>query len=242
MRPGAWITMSESTAGGRLRAVPPVPNRAHAPLLALRVLHVNLGLALFAYSLALMLSAGVGLGPWDVFHEGLALRTPLSIGQGMILTGLSLVAFAAGVARLRPGLGTLLNMLVVGVWVDVFLASALVPRPETWPLGALTFGIGLGLNGIATGLYLSAGLGAGPRDGFALSLARLLGTTVARARTLVEVVVLSVGWLLGGTVGVGTVVFALTIGPLMQWGLRSCAPLVRAYDAARPAPPAEGRP
>ena len=217
--------------------MPRVPFRARAPLVALRVLHVNLGLALFAFSLALMLRAGVGLGPWDVFHEGLALRTPLSIGQGMILTGLSLVVFAALVARLRPGLGTLLNMLVVGVWVDVFLASALVPRPEAWPLGALTFALGLVLNGVATGLYLSAGLGAGPRDGFALSLARLLGTTVARARTLVEVVVLSAGWLLGGTVGVGTVVFALAIGPLMQWGLRSCEPLVRAYEAAQAGPP-----
>lgn len=224
--------MPESTAGGTLRAVPGVPSPRSAALFAVRVLHVNVGLAVFAYSLALMLNAGVGLGPWDVFHEGLALRTPLSIGQGMILTGLALVAFAALVARLRPGVGTLLNMLVVGAWVDVFLASSLVPRPEAWPLGALTFAAGLVLNGAATGLYLSAGLGAGPRDGFAISLSRLLGTTVARARTLVEVVVLASGWLLGGSVGIGTVVFALSIGPVMQWGLRSCEPLVRAYTAA----------
>ena len=229
-------TMPESTAGGSLRAVHRVPRRARLGLALLRLLHVNVGLALFGYSLAAMLGAGVGLGPWDVFHEGLALRTPLTIGQGMILTGLSLVAFAALAARLRPGLGTLLNMLVVGLWVDTFLGSGLVPRPDAWLLGATVFALALVLNGFATGLYLSAGLGAGPRDGFAISLAQLLGTTVARARTLVEVVVLSVGWLLGGTVGVGTVAFAFAIGPLMQWGLRTCAPLTRAY-AERAADP-----
>lgn len=198
----------------------------------MRLLHVNVGLAAFGLSLACMLRAGVGLGPWDVFHEGLALRTPLTIGQGMIATGLALVAFASIVARIRPGLGTLLNMVMVGLWVDVFLGVAWFPSPGGGVLGATLFGTGLVLNGVSTGLYLSAGLGAGPRDGFALGLARLLGTTVARARTLVEVVVLASGWLLGGTVGVGTVVFALSIGPLMQRGLRLCEPLVRRYEVA----------
>ncbi len=212
----------------------PSPGRT----LILRLLHVNLGLMLFGLSLAAMLRAGVGLGPWDVFHEGLALRTPLTIGQGMIATGFVLLAFSALVARVRPGPGTVMNMLVVGLWVDVFM-SPLLPSPTQWPLGAALFAFGLVLNGAATGLYLSAGLGAGPRDGFALGLARLLGTTVARARTLVEVCVLALGWLLGGTVGVGTLVFALTIGPLMQAGLRLCAPLERAY-ARRHGSPGEG--
>ena len=197
--------------------------------LPLRLVHVNVGLALFGFSLACMLRAGVGLGPWDVFHEGLALRTPLTIGQGMIAAGFSLLAFAALVAKIRPGLGTVLNMLIVGLWVDAFMRAAWMPSPTVWLGGAALFAAGLVLNGIATGLYLTAGLGAGPRDGFALGLARLLGTTVARARTLVEVSVLIVGWLLGGTVGVGTLVFALTIGPLMQAGLRLFAPLERAY-------------
>ncbi len=187
---------------------------------------------LFGFSLAAMLRAGVGLGPWDVFHEGLALRTPLSIGQGMIATGITLLAFSWGVARIRPGFGTVMNMLVVGLWVDAFLTLPLLPAPATWPAGAALFGAGLLLNGAATGFYLTAGLGAGPRDGFALGLARLLGTTVSRSRTLVEVCVLALGYVLGGTVGVGTLVFALSIGPLMQAGLRLFAPLERAHARA----------
>jgi len=221
--------MHESTAGGRLRAVPAAAPRQPIGLFVVRVAHVNLGLALFGFSLACMLRADVGLGPWDVFHQGLALRTPLTVGQGMIVTGLALIVFAALVARIRPGLGTLLNMLLVGLWVDVFMAASWLPSPNSWPVGAMMFAVGIVLNGAATGLYLSAGLGAGPRDGFAIGLARVIGTTVARARTLVEVVVVSAGWLLGGSVGVGTIVFALTIGPIMQAGLRSCEPLVRAY-------------
>lgn len=197
--------------------------------LLVRLVHVNVGLASFGYSLACMLRSGVGLGPWDVFHEGVATRTPLSVGMVIVATGLVLLLFAAAFARVRPGLGSVLNMLVVGPWVDVFLGSTLVPRPETWPGAAALFGAGLVLNGLATGLYLSAGLGAGPRDGFALGMARVLGTTVARARTLIELTVLAAGWLLGGTVGAGTLVFAVTIGPLMQAGLRVCAPLARAY-------------
>ncbi len=214
-------------------SVPPASARRRAwRQLPLRLVHVNVGLALFGFSLACMLRAGVGLGPWDVFHEGLALRTPLTIGQGMIAAGFSLLAFSAVVARIRPGLGTVLNMLIVGLWVDVFMAAPWMPSATAWAGGAALFASGLLLNGIATGLYLTAGLGAGPRDGFALGLARLLRTTVARARTLVEVSVLVVGWLLGGTVGVGTLVFALAIGPLMQTGLRLFAPLERAYARA----------
>ncbi len=198
----------------------------------MRLVHVNVGLSLFGFSLACMLRSRVGLGPWDVFHEGVAARTPLSVGMVIVVTGLALLVFAAAAARVRPGVGSVLNMLTVGPWVDVFLASTLVPRPESWSGGAALFGAGLVLNGLATGLYLSAGLGAGPRDGFALGMARVLGTTVARARTLTELTVLAAGWLLGGTVGAGTLVFAVTIGPLMQAGLRVCAPLARAYERA----------
>jgi len=196
-------------------------------LFLLRLVHVNLGLALFGFAVALQLRAGVGLGPWDVFHEGVALRTPLTIGQAMIGAGFAMLAFSALVAKVRPGLGTALNMLLIGNWVDVFLRLPGFPTASGWLDGAAMFGAGLVLNGVATGLYLTAGLGAGPRDGFALALAKLLQVTVRRARTLVEVVVVATGWLLGGTVGAGTLVFALAIGPLMQSGLR----LFRGLDA-----------
>ncbi len=225
--------MRESTAGGRLRAVPAAPGAYRYRLLPLRLLHVSVGLALFGFSLACMLRSGVGLGPWDVFHEGVANRTPLSVGQVIIATGFVLLAFAAFAARIRPGLGTVFNMLMVGAWVDVFLASPLLSVPGSWLAGAALFSTGLVLNGAATGLYLSAGLGAGPRDGFTLGLARLARTSVARARTGVEICVLLVGWALGGTVGVGTLVFAFTIGPLMQLGLKVFRPLERAYSRPR---------
>ena len=189
-------------------------------LFLLRLVHVNVGLALFGFSIALQLRAGVGLGPWDVFHQGASLRTPLTVGQAMILAGLTVLAFSALVAKVRPSVGTVLNMLVIGPWVDVFLRQPGFPIASGWQDGAAMFGIGVVLNGTATGLYLTAGLGAGPRDGFALALAKLLQVTVRRARTLVEVVVLTTGWLLGGSVGVGTIVFALSIGPLMQTSLR----------------------
>lgn len=217
--------------------MPTLPPRVAWRSLPLRLAHVTLGLALFGFSLACMLRAGVGLGPWDVFHEGVALRSPLSVGQAIVATGLALLVFAALVAKIRPGLGTVLNMLQVGVWVDLFLGSSLIPRPDDWWSGAALFALGLVLNGMATGLYLSAGLGAGPRDGFTLGLARLLGTTVARARTLVEVTVLLTGWALGGTVGLGTLLFAFTIGPQMQAWIRVFAPLERRYGRrARPRP------
>jgi len=207
-------------------------------LFPLRFLHVNVGLALFGFSIALMLRAGVGLGPWDVFHEGLSLRTPLTIGQAMIGAGFALMALSAALAKVRPGIGTVMNMVFIGAWVDLFLALPGFPQAVGWFDGAALFGMGLALNGVATGLYLTGGLGAGPRDGFALALAKLLRITVRRARTLVEVVVLTSGWLLGGTVGVGTVAFALAIGPLMQANLRLFAGLERAY-ARRLAAPAE---
>ena len=200
---------------------------------ALRLLHVNLGLAAYGLGAALMLRAGVGLGPWDVFHEGVSLRTPLSVGQAMILAGLVVLVVSMRAAKVRPGLATLLNIVLIGTWVDVFLARPGFPSPTHWVDGGAWFALGVVLCGLATGAYLTAGLGAGPRDGFSLALAKLLGITVRRARTLVELSVLVSGWALGGTVGWGTLAFALSIGPLMQFSLRLFAPLERAYAAMR---------
>jgi uncharacterized membrane protein YczE len=195
----------------------------------LRFVHLNVGLMLFGLSVALMVTAHVGLGPWDVFHQGLALRTPLTIGQAMVLAGLALLIVSAFAAKVRPGLGTVLNMALIGPWVDLFLGLPGFPVGDGAAWGWTLFASGLALNGVATGLYITAGLGAGPRDGFALALAGLLGTSVRRARTLVEAIVLASGWLLGGTVGLGTLAFAVAIGPLMQGGLRLMRPLERAY-------------
>ncbi len=200
-----------------------MPSRRH-PIawrgLALRLLHVNAGLAMFGFGIALQLRAGIGLGPWDVFHQGVSFHTPLTVGQAMVAAGLVLLVVSIVFAKVRPGLGTVLNMLVIGPWVDVFLGLPGFPEAHGPWDGAVLFGIGLLLTGLATGLYLTAGLGAGPRDGFALALAKLFEIPVRRARTFVEVVVFTTGWALGGTVGLGTIAFALAIGPLMQTSLR----------------------
>ncbi len=202
------------------------------PLFALRLAHLNVGLALFALAIAAMVSAEVGLGPWDAFHQGVALRTPLTIGQAIVAAGLALIVISAVMARVRPGVGTLLNMALIGPWVDLFLAWSAFPRADGGLAGWALFVAGLALLGVATGVYITAGLGAGPRDGFALALAERLGTSVRRARGLVEIVVLASGWALGGTVGLGTIAFAVSIGPLMQTGLRLTRPIERAYARA----------
>ncbi len=195
----------------------------------LRLIHLNVGLMLFGLSIALMLNGNVGLPAWDVFHQGVALRTPLTIGQAMILAGLALILVAWRVAAVRPGIGTLFNMATIGLWVDLFLAWTRFPVAEGGLAGWGLFAAGLLLNGLATGLYITAGLGAGPRDSFALALADRLSVPVRRARTGVELVVLATGWALGGTVGLGTLAFAIAIGPLMQTGLRLTQGLRRAY-------------
>ncbi len=210
--------------------------RGGARRFAVRFLHLNVGLAVFGASVALMLAAGVGLGPWDVFHEGLAKRTPLTVGQAMVGAGLVALLVSVALANVRPGVGTILNMALIGPWVDLFLARPWFPDPGGGLDGWGWFLTGLILNGLATGLYITAGLGAGPRDGFALALAERAGTSVRRARTGVEAIVLASGWALGGTVGFGTLAFAALIGPLMQAGLRATRPLETAYGTPAPGP------
>lgn len=197
-----------------------------------RLLHLNVGLLLYGLSIALMVWGTIGLGPWDVFHQGLSLVTPLSFGQAMIVAGFVVLLFSALGTRVKIGLATVLNMILIGVWSDVFLSM----RPEAgdlgWVVGTLVFCAGVVLGGLATGLYITAGLGAGPRDGFVLGISRMTGISVRLSRTLVELTVLVTGWLMGGSVGLGTVIFALAIGPLMQYFLKLCRPLERRYDAA----------
>ncbi len=201
-------------------------------VLGLRLFQLNVGLVLYGLSVALMLRANVGLGPWDVFHQGLALRTPLTVGQAMVLAGVVLVLYSSVAARQHPGLGTLFNMVMVGVWVDVFLAMPSFPDASGWVQGTTVFAVGIAFTGVATGLYITAGLGAGPRDSFALGLSRNMKISVGRARMAVEVTVCLLGWLLGGSVGVGTIVFALAIGPLMQVSLRLFGGLEGRYGRA----------
>lgn len=187
------------------------------PSLAARLTLLLAGLLLYGLSLRLMLDAGVGTAPWEVLHVGLTRHLPLTVGLAGILTGAAIVAFTALGLRERVGLGTLLNVVLVGLFLDLF--GPLIPSPTALGWSWAQFLLGVVLLGLATGAYVAAGLGAGPRDGLTLALNRLTRWPVPRVRTGVEIAVLLIGWALGGPLGWGTLVFALAVGPAMGWGL-----------------------
>jgi uncharacterized membrane protein YczE len=180
-----------------------------------------LGLFLMALGVALTLRAGLGLGPWDVLHQGISRHTPLTFGQASEVSGASVILVGL-LLRVRPGLGTVLNMLLVGFFVDRILATGLIPdaRPGGLPVQALMDVMGVLLVGLGSGLYIRAKLGAGPRDGLMLGLQRVTGRRVAVVRGCLELSGAAMGFLLGGTVGVGTLVYALGIGPAVELGFR----------------------
>jgi uncharacterized membrane protein YczE len=176
-----------------------------------RLVQLFLGLALYGVSLAFLLRAGLGLAPWDVLHQGIAERTGVSIGLVLVVVSF-LVLLAWIPLRQRPGFGTLANASLVGLVVDLTLS--VLDDAHAWPLRVGLLVLGVLLNGLATALYLGASLGAGARDGLMTGLVRRTGRSVRVVRTVLELSVLVVGFLLGGTVGVGTVVYALAIGPV----------------------------
>lgn len=183
---------------------------------------------LFGGSAALQVRAGLGLAPWDVFHQGVSERSGLSIGAVSIIVG-AVVLLLWVPLRQRPGLGTVSNVVLVGLSLDGTLALV----PETRAAGAriALLGLAIVLNGVATGLYISARFGAGPRDGLMTGLHHRTGRSIRLVRTGIELAVLTTGFVLGGSVGVGTVAYALAIGPLSQWFLRIFA--IPGRDAAR---------
>lgn len=200
-----------------------------------RLTQLYAGLTLYGVSMALMVRSGLGLDPWDVFHQGLSRQTGLSIGTVTIAVG-ALVLLLWIPLRQRPGLGTVSNVVVIGLVVDATLA--LLPEGGGLPVRIGLLVVGIVANGAATGLYLGAALGPGPRDGLMTGyVARRPGRSIRLVRTTIEVTVLALGWLLGGTVGLGTVAYALAIGPLAQLFI----PLF-AVPAEPPAPAAVERP
>lgn len=180
-----------------------------------------LGLAAWAVAVALMIRSGLGLGPWDAFHVGFAGLADVSIGTASVLT--SVVVLAIGFAvGMKPGLGTLANILAIGLLVDATLP--LVPEAPHWGVGLGYYAAAIALIGAGTGLYIGARLGAGPRDGLMVALSRRSGWPVGRVRAGIELTVLLLGWLMGARLGVGTVLFAVGIGPSVQWGMSRWAP------------------
>ena len=168
------------------------------------------GLALYGLGIAFQVASRLGNDPWDTLHQGLARQTGLSIGTWIIIAG-ALVMLLWIPLRQRPGLGTVSNVLLVGAFADLFLWLLPAPGPLTLRWAYLATAILVG--GFATGCYIGAGFGAGPRDGLMTGLAAR-GHSLRLVRTGIEVTVLAAGWTLGGTVGIGTLLYAVLIGPL----------------------------
>jgi uncharacterized membrane protein YczE len=179
-------------------------------MLARRSLLLLCGLALYGLSLTLLLRADLGLDPWDVFHQGLADTIGLSLGVTIVLTSFAVLTLWIPLHE-RPGVGTVANAVIVGLGVEIF--SALIPGTDLLALRWILLALGILGNGVATGMYIGAGMGPGPRDGLMTGIARRHGS-IRVVRTSIEVVVLATGILLGGTFGVGTVLYAVSIGPL----------------------------
>lgn len=199
---------------------------------------LQLGLFLFGLAVALMLEARIGLDPWSAFHEALSVRSELSFGRISQGVGLVLIAFSSLVLAVRPGIATVCNMLIIGPWVDAL-------RPHVGfavgdMTGTIQFVGGILVMGIGTAVYIGASLGAGPRDGLAMGLSRRIGRSLRASRIGVEVTVLGAAAMLGGSIGLGTLIFALLMGPTMQASLKLFAvsndpsPRYRRYGVTPP--------
>ena len=181
--------------------------------LAVRLPLLVAGLYLYGASLAMMVRGSLGVAPWDVLHVGVARFVPLTLGQTVIVTSFVVLLLWIPLGE-RPGLGTVANSFLVGVSTDLTL-SVLAEPHAWWARTALLVG-GVVLNAVATGLYIGSQLGRGPRDGLMTGLVRRTGFSLRVVRTSIEVTVVALGWLLGGSLGAGTVLYALAIGPMVQ--------------------------
>ena len=174
-----------------------------------------IGLAIFAVGISLQMNANIGAPPWDVFHQGVAKQTDISIGNIIVITGFSLLLLWIPL-RQKPGLGTILNALEIGLIADV--ALEIIPEPNNILIRIVMVVVGIITVAIGTGLYIGSALGPGPRDGLMTGLAKR-GIPIRVGRTAVEVTVLIIGYALGGQVGVATFAFAFGVGPLVQFFL-----------------------
>ncbi|MFI7504867.1 YitT family protein [Streptomyces sp. NPDC049687] len=182
-----------------------------------RLVQLYAGLVLYGLSSALLVKAGLGLEPWNVLHQGLAERTGLTIGVVLIIVG-AVVLLLWIPLRQRPGLGTVSNVFVIGIAMDGALAA--FPEAHALAVRVPLLVTGVVLNGAATGLYIAAAFGPGPRDGLMTGLHRRTGRSIRTLRTTIELAVVVTGFALGGSVGVGTLLYAVSIGPLAQFFLR----------------------
>jgi uncharacterized membrane protein YczE len=205
------VFVTTTTALGLANLTP--AQQLRAPKLVRRITQLLVGLTIYGLSMSMVIVAGLGQLPWDVLHFGLASRLPWTIGQIIIaVSGLVLLLWIP--IRQLPGLGTIANAILVGLATDQFLE--LLSAPHSLLGQVFMMGAGITLNGLATAMYIGSQLGPGPRDGLMTGISRVSGLSLRLVRTAMEVVVVALGWLLGGIFGVGTIVYALAIGPLTQ--------------------------
>lgn len=181
--------------------------------LTFRFGQLMVGLILYGFTMAMLVESTLGLDPWDVFHQGLANHVPLTFGQVVIVVGAAVLVLWIPL-RQWPGLGTVFNVIVIGLAAD--FGITVISRPDDLWLRSALLVAGIVGNGLAGALYIGSHLGPGPRDGLWLGLVRKTGMSVRLLRTSVEGTVLVIGFALGGTVGIGTVLYALSIGPIVQ--------------------------
>ena len=193
------------------------PSRWSPAVVLPRLPGLIVGLVLFGVGIAMMVQANLGLGPWEAFHQGISRLTGIPIGTVSILLGLPILAMWWPLGE-RPGVGTVLNILLIGTSTNIGIA--LIPAVTGVPAQLALMLAGVVVIAAGSGLYLAADLGPGPRDGLMTGLHIRFGWSIRWARTAVELSVLLAGFLLGGTIGIGTVVFALGIGPMVQVALR----------------------
>lgn len=184
-----------------------------------RLARLILGLFLYAIGIVITLKAHIGFSPWDVFHVGLSELSGMSIGLASILTGLAIVLSAALLGE-RVGLGTILNMVLIGIFLDLLLALDVIPLASSSLTGLGMMLVGLFVISIATFFYISSGFGAGPRDSLMVAIARRTRVPIGFARAGIELFAVIVGWRMGGLVGFGTLFFALSIGLSIQLTFR----------------------
>ncbi|WP_040867092.1 membrane protein YczE [Nocardia exalbida] len=204
-------------------------------MLVRRLIALYVGLWLYGFSMAVMVRAGLGLDPWDVFHQGVARQVPISFGAVTAVTGVA-VLLAWIPLRQMPGLGTVSNVVVIAVSVDAGLAW--LPSWDLLAVRVAAMGAAVVLNAVASVLYIGAGMGPGPRDGLMTGLVRRTGRSVWVVRTAIEVTVLATGFVLGGSVGIGTLVYAFGIGPLIHLMIPVVNRFLPGFAATKPAPAA----
>lgn len=182
-----------------------------------RLTRLNLGLMLYGFGLALIVEAQIGLPPWDVFAKGISIQLGTTYGVASVIVS-ALVLLAWIPLKVKPGIGSILNAILIGLWSDVFIP--MIPKVENYFSDLGQFLFGMAIVATATGLYITSYLGSGPRDGLMIGTQKLLGWPLWQIRTMYEVLVLALGWLMGGQVREGTLIFAVCIGILMQVSLR----------------------